>query len=107
MWLKAEGISWPANVKRPQALQDSWLGPFRVLEGNEAEDNVGNITLELPPSLSRLEHVSKLEPFIENNPEEFPGRAQEVRLTKTNNQGEFLGLGSEIESILDQKWERG
>ena len=107
MWLNADGISWPANVKRPNALQDSWLGPFNVVKGNEGPNNDGNITLDLPPSLSRVEpviHISKLEPFIENDPLEFPDRSQQAPPTALNDDGNLI---AEVESILDHKWERG
>ena len=80
VWVKAEGISWPAGVQRPKPLADSWLGPFRVSKGNESEwPKVGlNVDLELPPSLSKVHptfHVEKLEPYYPSDRSIFPGRS--------------------------------
>ena len=104
VWVNGEGISWPANEKRPNALQAPWLGPFAVSSGLDAHDNV---ELELPPSLARVDpkfHVSKLEPFVPNDPVEFPGRAQETGEVVVNADGKYE---AELESILDSRWHRG
>ena len=104
VWVNGEGITWPANSKRPNALQDPWLGPFPV---TTAPDSRENLTVELPPSLARVDpvfHVSKIEPFIDNDPVEFPGRAQETPAPVVNKVGEYE---AELESILDMRWHHG
>jgi hypothetical protein len=104
VWVNGEGISWPANEKRPNALQAPWLGPFAVSSGLDDQDNV---VLELPPSLARVDpkfHVSKLEPFVPNDPVEFPGRSQEPGEVIVNAEGDYE---AELEAIVDSRWHRG
>jgi len=104
VWVNGEGISWPANQKRPNALQAPWLGPFAVSSGLDACDNV---VVELPPSLARVEptfHVSKLEPFVPNDPVEFPNRSQAPPEPRVNEDGQYE---QELESILDMRWHHG
>jgi hypothetical protein len=107
VWVKAEGISWPAGTQRPQPLADSMLGPFRVSKGNEAEwPKVGlNVDLELPPSLSKVHptfHVEKLEPFHSSDKSAFPGRAQEPPATVVRDD-QFV---AEVEKILDHRYHK-
>jgi transposase InsO family protein len=105
VWVKAEGISWPAGVQRPKPLADSMLGPFRVTKGNEAEwPKVGlNVDLDLPPSLSKVHptfHVEKLEPFIISSKDQFPDRVQYAPAPVAR-AGHWV---AEVESILDHRY---
>ena len=105
VWVKADGIAWPAGVQRPKPLSDSMLGPFRISKGNEAEwPVVGlNVDLELPPSLSKIHptfHVEKLEPYHSNDKALFPGRAQEPPATVVQD-NQYV---AEIEKILDHRY---
>ena len=107
VWVKAEGISWPAGVQRPKPLADSMLGPFRISKGNEAEwPKVGlNVDVELPPSLSKVHptfHVEKLEPFYSNDNQAFPGRAQQPPATVVRD-GKWV---AEVEKILDHRYHK-
>jgi len=105
VWVKAEGIAWPAGVQRPKPLSDSMLGPFLVTKGNEAEwPQVGlNVELELPPSLGKVHpifHVEKLEPFIGSSKTQFPDRAQYAPAPVVR---EGI-LVAEVEHILDHRY---
>ena len=63
--------------------------------------------MELPPSLARVDpvfHISKIEPFIPNDPTEFPGRTQEAPAPVVNAEGAYE---AELESILDMRWHQG
>ena len=66
-----------------------------------------NITIELSPSLARVDpvfHVSKVEPFIENDLVAFPGRPQEALVPVVNAAGDYEAA---LESILDMRWHQG
>ena len=104
VWVNGEGIAWPADSKRPNALQAPWLGPFTVAAPRDERDNV---VVELPPSLSQTDprfHISKMEPFVSNDPVEFPGRTQESPPPVVADSGGYV---AELESILDMRWSRG
>ena len=79
-------------------------GPFVIAEAPNERDN---IVVELPPSLARVDpvfHISKIEPFIPNDPNEFPGRVQEVPAPVVNADGAYE---ADLESILDMRWHQG
>ena len=101
VWLEATGISWPANQKRPKALLDTWLGPFRVLRGIDGRDNV---LLDLTAALSHVHpefHISKLRLKPEDDAERFPGRKdQQYPEAIVRENGHAV---QEIECILDQR----
>ena len=107
VWIKADGISWPAGSKRPKPLADSMLGPFAVTKGNlDQFPELGlNVELELPPSLSQVHpvfHVEKLEPFIGSSREQFPGRDQHTPATIIQKDGKVV---AEVEAILDHRYQ--
>jgi hypothetical protein len=101
VWLEAEGISWPVDTKRPKALLDTWLGPFRVERGLDSRDNV---LLDLTPALSHVHpefHISKLRLKPVDQPEEFPNRPdQEYPAPIVQENGQAT---QEVERILDHR----
>jgi hypothetical protein len=108
VWVKAEGISWPAGVQRPRPLADSWLGLFRVSKGNESEwPKVGlNVDLELPPSLSKVHptfHVEKLEPYHPSNRSVFSGRSQEPPATVVRGNQYVAEVGKSLDHRYQNK----
>jgi hypothetical protein len=106
VWVKADGISWPAGSKRPAPLADSMLGPFAVTKGNlDQFPELGlNVELELPPSLAQVHpvfHVEKIEPFIGSSKDQFPGRSQQAPAPVVQKDGTLV---AEVETILDHRY---
>ena len=69
--LSREGITFPADSQRPNALLSPWLGPFQILEALPHD----NYRLELPPTMKIHPefHISKLTAYVEPQAE-FPDR---------------------------------
>ena len=113
VWLLNENFHW-CDAAKESKLPDKKIGPFCVKRGNEP----GNpdptlalcVELELPSAMLAKQihpvfHVSKLEPFIESDPEEFPNRLQyQGKSVGTNAQGEQL---YDIQEVLDHRMFRG
>ena len=78
VWLKADGISWSVDTKRPKALLDTNLGPFYVKRGPDEKENV---LLDLTPALSHVHpefHISKLLFKPVNEAARFPNRPEQT-----------------------------
>ncbi|HEY4153194.1 MAG TPA: hypothetical protein VGM38_07715, partial [Pseudolysinimonas sp.] len=71
--LSTENINLP-NISRK--LKPKWIGPFRIKHVNKKRNNY-SLDLSTDRRLALIHdtfHVSKIKPYIENSPHNFPGR---------------------------------